>query len=600
MGISRSTVIIKNDGTLWATGDNSSGQLGLGDKIETSIFKQAVADDIANVAVGVNQTMILKNDSTLWVAGSNSSGQLGLGNLTDVSTFHKVDISDIVNISCGNSYSFVLKKDGTLWSTGINSTYQLGLGDKTNRDTFTKVEINGVKSISCGFAHALVLKKDGSLWGVGNNDSGQLGLGHGNVVQTFTRIDIDNIKAFVVGVNYSAVLKKDGTVWMTGYNGFGQFGIGDKTNRNVFTKVFDDAQSISCGQYHSFILKSDGTLWAAGYNYYGQLGLGGNTDSINFSKANIGDIKEIFCGLTHTAIVKNNGTLFATGQNTYGQLGLGNRIDTNYFTEVNISDVATVANHSTPIDEAQMYLIKTPQANYTIDQDTNTLSEITGPITAQLIQNRGIDLETINENIDVLPDEFSLVSDNEFNVVIDGLKEKSQLIVASNDFSTAIKEHIDYFKSEATTSATSTVKMVFSIDGGLTWKTYQDGAIADTAIKIPCKVFETLSEIELQEWDAAKAEVLLNGIDASILETIDFNTIEFDKIRFAYVMNVEAIDDTVGISKLLWQFDAKGYMQQLKDTEFDLKLHSSSAELRSLIDSDMFKVNILPNWSQVI
>ena len=95
-----------------------------------------------------NSTFILKNDGTVYGTGYNDYGQLGLGNTNDKNTFTQVNTNaqNVKSIVCGNSYTFILKKDGTAYSVGYNRYGQLGLGDNTDKSTFTQVNIDNVKS----------------------------------------------------------------------------------------------------------------------------------------------------------------------------------------------------------------------------------------------------------------------------------------------------------------------------------------------------------------------------------------------------------------------------------------------------------------------
>ena len=89
---------------------------------------------------GGDYTFILKNDGSVWACGYNSSGQLGLGDATNKSKFTQVttNISDVKQIACGYARTSILKNDGSVWSCGSNNSGQLGLGDTTNRNTFTE------------------------------------------------------------------------------------------------------------------------------------------------------------------------------------------------------------------------------------------------------------------------------------------------------------------------------------------------------------------------------------------------------------------------------------------------------------------------------
>ena len=194
--------ILENDGTLWSCGRNDYGQLGLGDSNNRTTFTQVTinANDIKSIYCGHHYTLILKNDDTLWGTGRNNCGQLGLGDTTDRTIFTQVttNINNIKEIYCGAHHAFILKNDGTLWGCGQNNYGQLGLGDDTDRNTFTQVTTNtdNIKEIYCGCYHTFILKNDGTLWGTGYNNVGELGLGDDTNRNTFTQVttNVNDIK----------------------------------------------------------------------------------------------------------------------------------------------------------------------------------------------------------------------------------------------------------------------------------------------------------------------------------------------------------------------------------------------------------------------
>ena len=146
MGLSDHSLILKNDDTLWGCGYNSGGQLGLGDTTNKTTFIEITTntDDIKSVYCGTYNTFILKNDGTLWGTGYNSSGGLGLGDTKYRTIFTQIttNTDNIKQIYCGWGHTLILENDGTLWSTGYNNNGQLGLGDTIGRNIFTEITTN--------------------------------------------------------------------------------------------------------------------------------------------------------------------------------------------------------------------------------------------------------------------------------------------------------------------------------------------------------------------------------------------------------------------------------------------------------------------------
>lgn len=234
------TAAVKEDGTLWTWGNNYYGQLGDGhgknqkNRIGEACRKSPVQvmEDVQAVACGDFHTLILKTDGTLWACGNNASGELGAGDTANRDIPVQV-MTDVAAISAGQSSSAALKTDGTLWTWGDNEYGQLGTGDTRDRSEPVQVMEN-VAQITFGTMHMAAIKTDGTLWTWGFDRSNQLGTGQPLAGESEMRFQSQPVQvmedaALVSAGNYTTLAaKNDGTLWAWGSD-FGKFlcGLGD-------------------------------------------------------------------------------------------------------------------------------------------------------------------------------------------------------------------------------------------------------------------------------------------------------------------------------------------------------------------------------------
>jgi alpha-tubulin suppressor-like RCC1 family protein len=174
---------IKTDGTLWAWGRNSYGQLGVGDTTNRSSPVQIGALTTWSIITsGKEHFAAIKTDGTMWSWGGSYSnyGQLGLGNTTSVSSPTQIGaLSTWSNVSAGqDKHCLAIKTDGTLWTWGRNYHGQLGQGTTTDRSS--PVQVGALTTwlrIAGGRYHSMAIKTDGAMWAWGHNQYGQLGQG---------------------------------------------------------------------------------------------------------------------------------------------------------------------------------------------------------------------------------------------------------------------------------------------------------------------------------------------------------------------------------------------------------------------------------------
>ena len=358
----------KLNNSVWGTGDNGFGQLGINKTSAMSVknFVKVLPGGAKIVAAGGRHSMVLMHDGSVWSTGSNKYGQLGDESNTDRDHFMQVIPSHAKAVAAGARHSLAVMKDGSVWATGYNRHGQLGDGSKSDSNKFLEVMSLGARTVAAGIEHSLVLKLDGSVWATGENKYGQLGDGttglKSSLIQVisagendyaqrgdgsehfeggFVKVMSDGAKAIAAGSRHSMVLKNDGSVWVTGDNDYGQLGYGSVYRKSSFVEViFSGVKAIAVGYDHSVVLKQDGSVWATGRNNLGQLG-NRNYKSSRFTntflKVFSSGAKVVAGGGYHSMVLKRDYSLWAAGGNMHGQLGDGTTVDKSIFVHVVLS-----------------------------------------------------------------------------------------------------------------------------------------------------------------------------------------------------------------------------------------------------------------------
>jgi alpha-tubulin suppressor-like RCC1 family protein len=318
------SVAVRANGTVWAWGSNSNGRLGDGTIITRSSPVSVVGGftDWISASAGSFHSVAVRANGTVWAWGYNSSGQLGNGTTTDRSSPVSVvgGFSDWISASTGQAHSVAVRANGTVWAWGSNNiiefligggqsvipTGQLGNGTITDRSSPVLV-VGGFTDwvqVSGGSYHSLGVRANGTVWAWGYNGSGQLG--DGTLISRSSPVSVvggftDWISASG-GSSHSVAVRANGTVWAWGFNYSGRLGDGTIINRSSPVSVvggFTDWISASAGSFHSLGVRANGTVWAWGRNSNGYLGddtitsrsspvsvVGGFTDWISASAGN--------------------------------------------------------------------------------------------------------------------------------------------------------------------------------------------------------------------------------------------------------------------------------------------------------------------------
>ena len=334
------SLVLKDDGSVWATGDNTFGQLGIdsNNKKMVTKFIKVISDGATAVAAGGKHSMVLKKDGSVWATGRNNYGQLGNGSNIDVHSFVQVILNYAKSVATGAEHSLVLMRDGRVWVAGCNIYGQLGDGSTTPKNRFVQVTtITGrAKIVAAGSRHSMVLNHDNSVWVTGDNEHGQLGDGSADNVKTsFLKVMSSGAKAIAAGDQHSMVMKQGGSLWVTGGNTYGQLGDGFTDLKRSFVQIIPSGvKFIAAGNDHSLVQKIYGSVWATGWNNFGQLGVGSSVYTSTFVPVIARGVLSLAAGDWHSMVLKNDGSLWATGANMHGQLGDGSTINENTYREL--------------------------------------------------------------------------------------------------------------------------------------------------------------------------------------------------------------------------------------------------------------------------
>jgi alpha-tubulin suppressor-like RCC1 family protein len=272
------SLALRKDGTVWAWGDNRSGQLGGWQTLRINVpVPVSGMSNIKAIAAGEEHSVALTRDGVVWGWGRNGA---------DVAQpiTRMQSLPEVTAVAAGGYQTVALTAAGSVYTWGANHYGNLGNG--STQASATPVVVFGlsdVKAIAAGRTHTLALKSNGSVWAWGSNTYGEAGLPNAltSVSTPFMVSGLSGVKAIAAGEFNSAAIKTNGTVWVWGNNSWGQVGDTHALGLQQYASYFPvmlpnvfDAVAVSVGSGFIVVVKADGSVISRGYNGNGQLGMG--------------------------------------------------------------------------------------------------------------------------------------------------------------------------------------------------------------------------------------------------------------------------------------------------------------------------------------
>jgi hypothetical protein len=198
--------------------------------------------------------LALSEEGTVYAWGENDSGQLGTGNKEPLFPMvpHPIpDLSDIVAVNAGEYYSLALKRDGSVWIWGEDI---IGMSKDDIIKPTQIPELDGSSKIFGENRVINVVSEDGSLWEFGE------------VYLYYDKLRLKKITDVVSVVESwgKYALKKDGTVWR--WHTYADSAFHKKSIEYMETpRPIDNISDVVAigegGSDNVLMLKADGTVW---------------------------------------------------------------------------------------------------------------------------------------------------------------------------------------------------------------------------------------------------------------------------------------------------------------------------------------------------
>ena len=228
------SMVLTDQGSVYTWGDNSYGGTGLGAGAgyQARPQKAALPEAAKAIAGGYSSSAVIGVSGTVYTTGYNGYGDLGLGNLTNRNTFQAVTLpGPAAQISNDGYHMIALLENGDVYTWGKNDMGEVGNGASAHVSNPYNVAVpldpgDHIVSVNAGYEHTSVLTAAGKLYCWGNQLNGRLGNG---VTTGYQRSPIyirDGVGSITDGggYQYQMVILEDGSAWAAGRDQWGKMG----------------------------------------------------------------------------------------------------------------------------------------------------------------------------------------------------------------------------------------------------------------------------------------------------------------------------------------------------------------------------------------